>query len=91
MKTDYSLQEIRDIMAFIEPYLTIVNLILDKGSPILDKIFSRFAQYMREENMKAIRYYESQELTIQDAILLTINSSLALQNALENMKNPIRR
>lgn len=84
MNTDYSPEDIREIIKVVDPYLTLVDEILDKAAPVLDKIFSRLSSYMREQNVKTIKYYESEGFTRAEALLLTINTSTSLVKALEN-------
>jgi hypothetical protein len=84
MNIEYAPEDIREIINIVDPYLPLVDEILEKAGPILDKIFSRLTQYERENTVKSIKYYESEGFSRADAILLTINSNVALQKVLEN-------
>lgn len=85
MKSDYSPDQVKDIIKTIEPYLPLVDDILNKAAPVLDKIFSCLSNYMREQNATSIKYYVSQGMTREEAFLLTIKSNVALQKALDNI------
>jgi ABC-type branched-subunit amino acid transport system ATPase component len=88
MENQYSPEVIREIMKlYVDPYIPLVDEVLNGISPALDKIFGRLAQYLREQNIKSIKYYESEGLSHSDSILLTINGNIALTEMVKNMGN----
>jgi hypothetical protein len=82
-----SVEEIREVIAEYKPFIPLVEEILDEAAPILDKVFGRLMQYMREQTMKSLQYYQSEGLSLHDAMLLTINGNIALADAVKNIGN----
>jgi hypothetical protein len=78
--------EIREIFEAFRPYLPLVDETIDELAPILDKVFGRMLQYIREQTKNTFNYYLEQGFSRQEAMLLTLNASAALQKTLENIK-----
>jgi hypothetical protein len=72
---------------FVKPYVPFVDEVMDEYGPTLGRVFDRLTQYMCENTVKSIRYYEGEVLDRKEAILLTINSNAALAEAIKNMGN----
>ena len=82
-----SIEDLREMIAEYKPYIPLVEEIVDEAAPVLEKVFGRFLQYMREQTMASISYYKAQGLSHRDAILLVINGNVALAEAVKNMGN----
>ena len=82
-----SIEEIREVIAEYKPYIPLVEEVINEAAPVLDKVFGRFIQYMREQTVASLMYYRSQGLSESDAMLLTINANIALAEAVKNIGN----
>lgn len=60
--------------------------ILDDYGPELGKIATRLRKYIVKETVQTINEYESMGCTREEALQLTLNTKLSLEEALKNSK-----
>ncbi len=77
-------EQIEDIVKLGKLYIPAMEKAIDEAAPVLDKIITRISNYMRERNVANIQFYEDHGMSHSEAILLCINSNVALVKALEN-------
>lgn len=81
----FSPEQIQEIMDIGRAFIPVVEQVIDEAAPVLDKIYTRISNYMMEQNITAIKFYERKGMSHSEAILLVINANVALTKALENM------
>lgn len=81
----FSEDQIKELMDVGRAFIPLIEQAIDEAAPVLDRIITRISNYMREQNVAAIKFYEDRGLSHAEAILLVINANVALSKALENI------
>jgi hypothetical protein len=81
----FSPEEIGDLIEVAKEYVPVVEVAIDELAPVLDKMFSRLSCYMQQGNVEAMEFYLQNGFSREEALLLIINSSVALQKMADNM------
>ncbi len=68
----------------LKPYVPMVDEVVAEIAPVLDRILSRSFQYMREQNVRSVKFYQAEGIDYKDAVLLTINANAALLTAVQS-------
>ena len=81
-------EEIQAMLLMAKAYKPVVeegvNILLDEYGPLLGKIVNEVREHMVLSTDKSIKQFIDLKYTKDEAILLTLNSKLALEQALQN-------
>ena len=83
----YAPEVIKEWMNEIDPYFPLANEIADKLAPVILPLAERIDKYLRTKRVEEFNYYLSQGFERKEALLLMINSRVALQETIATMGN----
>jgi len=83
--TPYTPEVIKAIMDEIDPYLPLVNEVADKLAPVISTLIERADKYLRAQRAEEFQYYLSKGFERKEALLLMINSKVALAEMITNI------